>query len=91
MLDCETFRPIMHPSRSLSTRNDPPGFRCDNTGGTAKTFAEQVDGLTAAHARLTPGLKGTLTQIGVALTGRAGSRLAQWLGSRRVGIRRCGW
>jgi transposase len=55
-------------------------FRCDNTGCPAKTFAEQIDGLTARHARLTPGLRGMLTQIGLALAGRAGSRLASVIG-----------
>jgi len=55
-------------------------FRCDNTDCTARTFAEQIDGLTAPHARLTPGLRGVLTQIGLALAGRAGSRLASLIG-----------
>jgi len=55
-------------------------FRCDNTGCPATTFAEQIDGLTAPHARLTPGLRGMLTQIGLALAGRAGSRLASVIG-----------
>ena len=55
-------------------------FRCDNVGCPARTFAEQIDGLTAPHARLTPGLRGMLTQIGLALAGRAGSRLASVIG-----------
>jgi transposase len=45
-------------------------FRCDNTACPAKTFAEQVEGLTTPHARLTAGLKIMLTQIGLALAGR---------------------
>ncbi len=32
-------------------------FRCDNAGCPARTFAEQVEGLTTPHARLTAGLK----------------------------------
>ncbi|MGN9779365.1 ISL3 family transposase [Micromonospora sp. H33] len=56
-------------------------FRCDNTGCPAKTFAEQIGGLTAPHARLTPGLRGMLTQIGLALAGRAGSRLTSVIGT----------
>nr|WP_143235245.1 ISL3 family transposase [Actinoplanes atraurantiacus] len=56
-------------------------FRCDNTACPAKTFAEQVEGLTMPHARLTAGLKAMLTQIGLALAGRAGSRLASLIGS----------
>jgi transposase len=55
-------------------------FRCDNVRCPARTFAEQIDGLTAPHARLTPGLRGMLTQIGLALAGRAGSRLASLIG-----------
>ncbi|WP_211349417.1 ISL3 family transposase [Micromonospora pisi] len=56
-------------------------FRCDNTGCPAKTFVEQVEGVTTPHARLTAGPKVTLTQIGLALAGRAGSRLAVVIGS----------
>ncbi|MEV6351016.1 ISL3 family transposase [Actinoplanes sp. NPDC051851] len=55
-------------------------FRCDSPGCAVMTFAEQVDGVTAPHARLTPGLRGLLTEIGLALAGRAGTRLASALG-----------
>ncbi|MGC1211692.1 MAG: ISL3 family transposase [Micromonospora sp.] len=55
-------------------------FRCGNSGCRAVTFTEQVDGLTAPYARLTPGLRETLTQIGLALAGRAGARLASAVG-----------
>jgi transposase len=51
-------------------------FRCGNTACPAVTFAEQVDGLTSPHSRFTPLLRGVLTQIGLALAGRAGVRLA---------------
>ncbi|MCM0674509.1 hypothetical protein NCC78_07385 [Micromonospora phytophila] len=44
------------------------------------TFVEQVDVLTAPHARLTPGLRELLTRIGLALAGRAGARLAAAVG-----------
>ncbi|MBM0238042.1 transposase family protein [Micromonospora sp. ATA32] len=40
-------------------------FRCGNSGCRAVTFTEQVDGLTAPYARLTLGLRETLTQIGL--------------------------
>jgi transposase len=56
-------------------------FRCENTACPARTFAEQVDGVTVPYARFTAGLKMTLTQIGLALAGRAGSRLATSLGT----------
>lgn len=55
-------------------------FRCDNVACTVVTFAEQVDGVTTPHARFTPGLRVLLTEIGLALAGRAGARLAAVLG-----------
>ncbi|MGK7235729.1 ISL3 family transposase [Streptomyces hygroscopicus] len=55
-------------------------FRCDNAGCPAVTFAEQIAGVTTPHSRYTPLLRGTLTQIGLALAGRAGARLAASIG-----------
>jgi len=55
-------------------------FRCDNPGCAVVTFVEQVDGVTAPHARFTPGLRGLLTEIGLALAGRAGARLTTAIG-----------
>ena len=55
-------------------------FRCDNADCAAATFAEQVVGLTAPHSRYTPLLRTLLAQIGLALAGRAGVRLADALG-----------
>ncbi|WP_232430578.1 ISL3 family transposase [Salinispora pacifica] len=55
-------------------------FRCDNATCPARTFVEQIEGLTSPHARLTSRLRGVLTQIGLALAGRAGSRLASVIG-----------
>src|SRR5438552_16064300 len=57
---------------SLSVRR----FRCGNAACPAVTFAEQVAGLTSPHSRFTPLLRGLLTQIGLALAGHAGVRLA---------------
>jgi transposase len=51
-------------------------FRCQNAACPAVTFAEQVAGLTWPDSRFTPLLRGLLTQIGLALAGRAGVRLA---------------
>ncbi|MEV4515199.1 ISL3 family transposase [Dactylosporangium sp. NPDC049525] len=51
-------------------------FRCQNVACAAVTFVEQVTGLTRPHRRFTPLLQGLLTQIGLALAGRAGVRLA---------------
>jgi transposase len=55
-------------------------FFCDDGGCPARTFAEQVEGLTTRHARRTPLLRGMLEAIGLALAGRAGARLAGRLG-----------
>ena len=55
-------------------------FRCGHAACPAVTFAEQVVGLTSPHSRFTPLLRGLLTQIGLALAGRAGVRLAAAVG-----------
>jgi hypothetical protein len=51
-------------------------FFCLTPQCPARTFAEQVEGLTSAYARRTPLLRGMLEAIGLALAGRAGARLA---------------
>ncbi|MFD8525492.1 transposase family protein [Streptomyces capillispiralis] len=51
-------------------------FRCENPACPVVTFAEQITGLTTPHSRHTPLLRGVLRQIGLALAGRAGARLA---------------
>lgn len=53
---------------------------CDNTECRARTFAEQVDGLTVRHSRRTVLLRRILESIAVALAGRAGARLAATMG-----------
>lgn len=55
-------------------------FFCKNVGCPARTFAEQVTGLTERHARRTTLLRGILEDVGLALAGRAGARLAAQLG-----------
>ncbi|MGW8358055.1 ISL3 family transposase [Streptomyces wedmorensis] len=55
-------------------------FRCENPDCPAVTFAEQISGLTTPHSRYTPLMRGVLTQIGLALAGRAGARLAAVFG-----------
>lgn len=55
-------------------------FFCDNNDCPVRTFAEQIDGVTARHARRTPLCRTALEHIGLALAGRAGSRLADRLG-----------
>ncbi|MFV9452214.1 ISL3 family transposase [Rhodococcus sp. NM-2] len=55
-------------------------FFCDTIDCTAKTFAEQVPGLTKSRSRRTPVLGAMVTAIGLAVAGRAGARLATRLG-----------
>jgi transposase len=55
-------------------------FFCDTRDCAAATFAEQVEGLTARHARRTTPCRQVLERIGLALAGRAGARLAGVLG-----------
>jgi transposase len=55
-------------------------FFCDDGGCPARTFTEQIAGLTSRYARRSPLLAGTLEAVGLALAGRAGSRLARMLG-----------
>ncbi|HZM67218.1 MAG TPA: transposase family protein [Nakamurella sp.] len=55
-------------------------FFCDHVDCSAGTFVEQVPELTERHARRSVGLKGALVAVGLALAGRAGSRLAATLG-----------
>jgi transposase len=55
-------------------------FFCLTIDCPAKTFVEQVEGLTTRHARRTPLLRTMLEAIGLALAGRAGARMAARLG-----------
>ncbi len=55
-------------------------FFCDGEGCGVRTFVEQVSGLTTRYARCTVLLRGMLESIGLALAGRAGTRLATALG-----------
>jgi transposase len=55
-------------------------FFCDGEWCGARTFAEQVTGLTRRYARRTVLMRGMLESVGLALAGRAGTRLATALG-----------
>ncbi|MCE7007301.1 ISL3 family transposase [Kibdelosporangium philippinense] len=55
-------------------------FFCDGPDCPVGTFAEQIEGLTVKHARRTSLCRKALEHIGLALVGRAGSRLATRLG-----------
>jgi transposase len=56
-------------------------FLCRNRACQTVTFAEQVDGLTGRYLRRSLPLLGLLAQVGLALAGRAGARLAATLGA----------
>jgi transposase len=56
-------------------------FLCRNPACEAVTFAEQVDGLTGRYLRRSLPLLGLMAQVGLALAGRAGARLAAALGA----------
>jgi hypothetical protein len=53
---------------------------CDTADCPRRTFAEQVEGLSARYSRYTVLLLRTLTAVGLALGGSAGARLPQVLG-----------
>lgn len=55
-------------------------FLCRQVACPAVTFAEQLTGLTQRYGRRTPLLRGVLEQLGLALAGRAGARMAGRLG-----------
>jgi transposase len=55
-------------------------FFCEALDCKARTFTEQIAGLTTRYARRTPLLRKLLEQIGLTLAGRAGARLASGLG-----------
>ena len=55
---------------------------CVNPDCVVRTFAEQVEGLSAPYRRRTAAVLAMLEQVGLALAGRAGARLAARLGIR---------
>ncbi|TCO55818.1 transposase [Actinocrispum wychmicini] len=55
-------------------------FFCDNQTCPVRTFAEQIDGLTGAHARRSPRLHGMLESIGLAVAARFAGRLGLVIG-----------
>jgi len=55
-------------------------FFCHHPTCPARTFAEQLPGLTSPYARRSPLARRLLEAIGLALAGRAGERLASILG-----------
>ncbi|MEU5540381.1 hypothetical protein [Streptomyces sp. NPDC020362] len=56
-------------------------FLCPVTSCGRRTFAEQLPGFTRRYGRRTERLWSTLAAVGLALTGRAGARLASCFGA----------
>ncbi|MFE9453459.1 ISL3 family transposase [Streptomyces sp. NPDC006739] len=66
-------------------------FFCTASACGRRTFVEQVPGLTRRHGRVTERLRQAMSEIGLALAGRAGARLARVMGittSRTTLLRR---
>ncbi|MFF8604232.1 transposase family protein [Streptomyces sp. NPDC015232] len=66
-------------------------FRCGTTSCRRRTFVEQISGLPRRHGQLTERLRSTLAALGLALAGRAGTRLAhvpRMGGAEELGRRR---
>ncbi|MFI0968449.1 ISL3 family transposase [Streptomyces sp. NPDC021080] len=66
-------------------------FFCTVPACSRRTFVEQVPGLTRRHGRVTERLRQAMSEIGLALAGRAGARLARVMGiatSRTTLLRR---
>jgi zinc-finger of transposase IS204/IS1001/IS1096/IS1165 len=67
-------------SRRVVLRLGVRRFFCEAPDCPARTFTEQLTGLTTRYARRTPLLRTLLEQVALALAGRAGTRLASGLG-----------
>ena len=57
-------------------------FMCEDVSCRRRTFVEQVAGLTRRHSQRTERMRSVLAEVGVALAGRAGARLADVFGAR---------
>ncbi len=57
-------------------------FACADASCGRRTFAEQVPGLTRRYGRWTERLRSALAEVGLALAGRAGARIADVFGIR---------
>ena len=90
---CGAWSSRVHSGYVRTIRDHPAGgrpvvirlavrrFSCRNPACSRVTFAEQVNGLTGRYLRRSLPLLGLLAQVGLALAGRAGARLAAALGA----------
>jgi len=56
-------------------------LRCGQPGCTCRIFAERLPAAAGPHAQRTARLDSLQHHIGLALGGRAGARLAEWIGT----------
>lgn len=56
-------------------------FTCEDVSCGRRTFVEQVAGLTRWHSQRTERMQSVLAEVGLALAGRAGARLADVFGA----------
>ncbi|MGW3911482.1 transposase family protein [Streptomyces sp. NPDC005070] len=66
--------------RSVVLRLRVRRFACGNSDCARRTFVEQIPGLTRRHGQRTERLRSTLVSVGLALAGRASTRLVPALG-----------
>ncbi|MGY1584681.1 ISL3 family transposase [Streptomyces sp. MN13] len=57
-------------------------FACEDRSCGRRTFVEQVAGLTRRYSQRTERMRSVLAEVGLALAGRAGARLADVFGAR---------
>ncbi|MEV6741460.1 ISL3 family transposase [Streptomyces sp. NPDC051104] len=57
-------------------------FTCEDASCGRRTFVEQVAGLTRRYSQRTERMQSVLAEVGLALAGRAGARLADVFGAR---------
>ncbi len=56
-------------------------FTCDDASCERRTFVEQITGLARRHSQRTERMRSVLADVGLALAGRAGARLADVFGA----------
>jgi transposase len=86
-----TIKDTLVGGRGVTLKIEMVRLKCVTAPCQVKTFTLQIPGLTSLFSRYTPMLEGWLDRFGLALAGRAGSRLAGALAagaSRRTLLRR---
>ncbi|AZP22779.1 ISL3 family transposase [Streptomyces aquilus] len=68
--------------RRVVLRQQVRRFTCEDASCERRTFVEQVTGLTRRHSQRTERMRSALAEVGLAVAGRAGARLADAFGAR---------